>query len=186
MSRPAEDAVRTWPARLKTAGQRIFLMASFNLLSSRGSMREASVPKMKGMPLAARGEVGDPESGARVADVRDDGVEFPLADEFPEAGVAPGPEAFSAIAAIGDVSPFVAVEQRDVPLNVGAEFGIVSGGFGAAEAAVGDLKIELGMDGHEAEERGAVLNRVGGDGENAEFALGHDTRRCGMRRIPIV
>jgi len=34
------------------------------------------------------------------------------------------------------------------------------------------------VDGHEAEERGAVLNWVGGDRENAEFALGHDTRRC--------
>ena len=50
MSRPAEEAVRTWPARLKTAGQMIFFAASFSLLSSRGSMREASVPKMNGMP----------------------------------------------------------------------------------------------------------------------------------------
>ena len=50
MSRPAEDAVRTCPARLKTAGQMIFLAASFHLLSSRGSMEEASVPKMNGMP----------------------------------------------------------------------------------------------------------------------------------------
>ncbi len=50
MSRPAEEAVRTCPARLKTAGQMIFFAASFHLLSSRGSMEEASVPKMNGMP----------------------------------------------------------------------------------------------------------------------------------------
>ena len=51
MSRPAEEAVRIWPARLKTAGQTNFFAASFSLLASRGWMLEASVPKMKGMRL---------------------------------------------------------------------------------------------------------------------------------------
>ena len=112
--------------------------------------------------------------------MRDDGVEIALANELPEAGVAPGPEAFGAVATIGDVGPFVAVEEWDVPLDVGAEFGVVAGGFGAAEAAVGDLKIELGMLRHEAKERGAVLNRVGGDGEDAELAVRHEaaSKRC--------
>ena len=75
------------------------------------------------------------------------------------------------------MGPFVAVKQGDVPLDVGAEFGIEAG-FGSAEATIGDLKIELGMRGHDAKQGGAVLDRVGGDCEDAEFALGHDVRRC--------
>src|ERR1700744_3003613 len=113
----------------------------------------------EGDAFAARGEVGDPEGGANVADVRDDGVEFTLADEFPEAGVAPGPETFCAIPLIGNVRPFVAVEKRDVPLAVGADLGVVAV-FGATQAAISYLIIELGVAGHEAKERGAVLNRV--------------------------
>jgi hypothetical protein len=63
-------------------------------------------------------------------------------------------------------------------LDVGAEFGVVAG-LGSAEAAIGDLEIELGMRGHDAKQGGSVLDRVGGDCEDAEFVLGHDVRRWG-------
>jgi hypothetical protein len=63
-------------------------------------------------------------------------------------------------------------------LDVGAELG-VEAGFGSAEATVGDLEIKLGMRGHDAKQGGSVLDRVGGDREDAEFALGHDVRRWG-------
>lgn len=104
-----------------------FFCGEFKLAGVAGLNAGGVGAEDEGDAFGASGGIGDPESSARVADVGDHGVEIILADEIPEAGVAPGEEAFGAIAAIGDVGPFVAVEEGDVPLDVGAEFGVVGG-----------------------------------------------------------
>ena len=67
-------------------------------------------------------------------------------NEIPEAGVEEAEEGFCAGAAIANVGPGVTIEERNVPLNVGAKFGIVTG-FDAAKSTIGDMQIESGVGG---------------------------------------
>src|SRR5712692_3112298 len=68
--------------------------------------------------------------------------------------------------------PRVAVEQRNVPLNVCAKFGVVAP-FRTPKRAINHLKIKRRMLGHPAENRGHVLNGMGGDGQDSVTAFSH-------------
>ena len=119
-----------------------------------------------------RSDAGDPKRGVAVAGETEDGIEISAVNEVPEAGIEEAEEGFYAGAAIADVGPGVTVEERNVPLNAGAKFGIVTG-FGAAKSAIGDLEIEGRVGGHAAEDRGHVLNGMGRDGKDAVARVRH-------------
>ena len=81
------------------------------------------------------------------------------------------------------MGPGVAVEKRNIPLDVGSEFGVV-GCFGTTETAVANVEIEGRMIGHSAKDGGHVLNRVGRNGEHAVPAFRHGcTQNTGTARL---
>src|SRR4029077_15965328 len=75
------------------------------------------------------------------------------------------------------MGPLITFEERHVPVDGGAKFGIVAG-FGPTQAAISNVEIQLRLGGHAAKNRGHILDRVAGQREDAKGALRHvDTRR---------
>src|ERR1700722_12176958 len=70
------------------------------------------------------------------------------------------------------MQPRIAVEKGHVPFHGRAEFRIV-GRFGAAQSAIGHLKIEILAGSHAPENRDLILNGMGSEGEHAKAALRH-------------
>ena len=123
------------------AGPENFLDGGFPGAPVVGRQRRRFRAKEKNGFRKLRGDAGDPERGVEVARETEDGVEISAVNDVPETGIEKPEKGFCAGAAVGDVAPCVTVKEGNVPLNVGAKFGIV-GGFGAAKSATGDLEIE--------------------------------------------
>src|SRR5207245_6070507 len=110
-----------------------------------------------------------------------DRVVVPAANHFPEARISQAEEGFPAGASIGDLGPGVAVEQWNIPLDASAKFGIMAG-LGTTEAAISNVEIKRGVGGHTPEDRGHILDRMGGNGQYTVPSLIHRMIWHGMTR----
>ena len=105
----------------------------------------------------------------------------PVANESPDPGIKETEERFSARAAIWNLGPGVAVEQRNIPPDTGAKFGIMAG-FRTAKAAISNMEFERGVGGHTPEDRGHILDRMGGNGQYTVPSVIHRMIWHGMTR----
>ena len=120
----------------------------------------------------ASGEVADSEAGAPIARQTEQGVKIPRANQLPEIWIPQTPKRFAAVAAVGNFDPWIAVEERNIPLNDGAKFRVV-GRLCAAETAVCHLDIEPGVTSHFTKVGRGVLDWMSRDDEDAAASLRH-------------